>query len=151
MKDPSQLGVCLLVAVIVYFTAHLAESRYRLLLWADAIGLSAYAVIGAAQGLTKGAGPLAAVAVGVLTATSGGIIRDVTSGEPSVLMRKELYVTAALAGAALYVVLAQLGTPLWPASLAATAVAFIVRAGALRHGWRLPAYRSRPGKPAPPL
>lgn len=148
LRDPSQLGVCLAVAVLVYFTAHLAESRFRLLLWADAVGLSAYAVLGAAQGLEKGAGPLAAVVVGVLTATSGGIIRDVTAGEPSVLMRKELYVTAALAGALSYVVLLQLGLALWPAALFATAAAFAVRAGALVFGWTLPGYRSRPGRPA---
>ncbi|MFO1184702.1 MAG: trimeric intracellular cation channel family protein [Bauldia sp.] len=147
VADPSQLGVCLAVAVIVYFTAHLAESRYRLLLWADAVGLAAYAVLGAAEALDRSAGPLAAVAVGVLTATSGGIIRDVTSGEPSVLMRKELYVTAALAGAVVYVGLAALGLPRWPAGLAASAVAFGVRAGALVFAWTLPGYRQRPGRP----
>ena len=60
VADPSQLGVCLAVAVIVYFTAHLAESRYRLLLWADAVGLAAYAVLGAAEALDRSAGIAAA-------------------------------------------------------------------------------------------
>lgn len=147
VKEPAPLGVCLAVAVLVYFTAHLAESRYRLLLWADAVGLAAYAVLGAAQALEKGAGPLAAVAVGVLAATSGGIVRDVTSGEPSVLMRKELYVTCALVGAAIYVGLALVGLALGPAGFLAATAAFIVRAGALRFGWTLPGYRSRPGRP----
>src|SRR5918994_3336799 len=43
--------VCAAVAVLIFFTAHFVESRYRLLLWLDAVGLAAYSVIGAAKGL----------------------------------------------------------------------------------------------------
>ncbi len=53
-------------AIIVYFTAHLVESRYRLLLWFDAIGLSAYTVVGAAKGLALGFGPSVAIVTGIL-------------------------------------------------------------------------------------
>ncbi len=133
-------------AIIVYFTAHLVESRYRLLLWFDAIGLSAYTVVGAAKGLALGFGPSVAIVTGIFTATLGGILRDMVAGEPSVLMRREIYVSAALAGACLYVVLERLGIDPIFAALAAALTAFIVRGGALYFGWNLPVYKSRPGR-----
>ena len=96
--NPAYLLVCGVVAVIVFFTAPLVESRYRLLLWFDALGLSAYCVMGAAKGLAVAASPLVAIVTGIMTATFGGILRDLLAGEPSVLLRPEIYVTAALGG-----------------------------------------------------
>ncbi|HWT63547.1 MAG TPA: trimeric intracellular cation channel family protein [Ochrobactrum sp.] len=133
-------------AIIVYFTAHLVESRYRLLLWCDAIGMSAYTVVGAAKGLALGFGPSVAIVTGIFTATLGGILRDMVAGEPSVLMRREIYVSAALAGACLYVALERFGFDPILAALAAALTAFIVRGGALYFGWNLPVYKSRPGR-----
>ena len=73
------------------------------MLWFDAIGLAAYATYGAAKALTFGVAPVPAFAMGVMTACVGGIIRDVLAGEPSILMRPELYVTAAALASGLYV------------------------------------------------
>jgi len=133
-------------AVIVYFTAHLVESRYRLLLWFDAVGMAAYTVVGAAKGLALGFGPSVAIVTGIFTATLGGILRDMVAGEPSVLMRREIYVSAALVGACLYVILERFGiNPLF-AGLSSALIAFVVRGGALYFGWNLPVYKSRPGR-----
>ncbi len=140
------LTVCAAMALLVYFTAHLIESRYRLLLWLDAIGLAAYCVYGAWKGLlVTGSAPVAIV-MGLMTATLGGILRDLIAGEPSVLMRQEVYVTAAMAGAVSFSVLTIAGLPTMAAALAAFAVAFAIRAGAIRYGWSIPTYRSRPGR-----
>jgi uncharacterized membrane protein YeiH len=147
IRDSLYLAVCAAVAVVVYLAAPLVEYRYRLLLWLDAIGLSAYCVMGAAKGLAAGAPPLVAVVTGMMTATFGGILRDVISGEPSVLLRREIYVTAALAGAATYVVLELLSAPIAVSATAGTAIAFGIRGGALRYGWTLPGYRHRSGRP----
>ncbi len=138
--------VCAAAAALVYFTAHLVESRYRLLLWLDAAGLAAYSVFGAWKGLVVTGSPLVALVTGVLTATFGGILRDVLAGEPSVLLRPEIYVTAALAGAGAFTLADLAGLPVMAAASIAFLVAFAVRAGALRFGWRLPRYRSRPGR-----
>ena len=94
------LLICVAVAVIVFFISHLVESRYKLLLWLDAIGLAAFSVMGAARGLSITGSPIVAIVTGMLTATFGGILRDLLTGEPSVLLRPEIYVTAAIAGAA---------------------------------------------------
>jgi len=138
--------VCAAVAVVVFFTAHFVESRYRLLLWLDAVGLSAYSVMGAAKGLAITGSPTIAIIMGMLTATFGGILRDLLAGEPSVLLRPEIYVTAAVTGAAVFTGADLAGFPAVASALIAFAAAFIVRGGALKFGWSFPAYRSRPGR-----
>ncbi len=111
------------------------------LAWLDAVGLAAYATYGAAKGLAFGLAPLPAMAMGVLTACFGGIVRDVLAGEPSILMRPELYVTAAALAAALMVGLLIAGVPAVLAALVAAAAGFALRGGAIRFRWKLPAYR----------
>jgi uncharacterized membrane protein YeiH len=146
VADPAYILVCALVAVTVFFTAHLFESRYKLLLWLDAVGLSAYCVMGAAKGYAVTGSVTVAIVMGVLTSTFGGILRDMLAGEPSVLMRPEIYVTAALSGAATYTFLAEAGLPVIVATLSGVIVALIVRGGALKNGWTFKPYRARPGR-----
>ncbi|AKI02484.1 putative membrane protein [Hoeflea sp. IMCC20628] len=147
VEKPAYLLVCAGVAVIVYFTAHLVESRYRLLLWFDAVGMSAYSVMGAAKGLAVSGSPVVALVTGMMTATMGGILRDLLAGEPSVLMRPEIYVSAALVGAGGFVAASLLGAPLLAASAAGVILAFAVRGGAIRYNWAFSPYRSRAGRP----
>lgn len=145
-REPGYILVCAAVAILVYFTSHMLESRWRLLLWLDAVGMSAYSVLGAHKGLDATGSPTVAVVTGILTATFGGILRDLLAGEPSVLLRPEIYVTAALTGAAAYTALILLGVPVVVAALVAFAAAFLVRGGALRFGWAFPRYKARPGR-----
>jgi uncharacterized membrane protein YeiH len=116
------------------------------LLWLDAIGLAAFSVMGADKGLAITGSPVIAIVTGVLTAAFGGVLRDLLTGEPSVLLKPEIYVTAAMAGAAVFTIadLAQLPAP--AAAFIAFAVAFTVRGGALKFGWSFPTYKSRPGR-----
>jgi uncharacterized membrane protein YeiH len=150
ITEPAPVVLCILTAIVVYFLAPFVEYRYRLLLWADAIGISGYCVMGASRALDAGASPVGAVVMGVVTATFGGVIRDMIAGEPSVILRREIYVTATVIGAGLFVLATLLGTGFWPAALLGTMSAFVVRAGALWFGWTLPTYRSRPGRAFPP-
>lgn len=85
--NPSYILICCTIAVLVFFTAHLVESRYRLLIWLDAVGLAAYCVMGAAKGLAATSSPTIAIVTGVMTATLGGVLRDILANEPSVLLR----------------------------------------------------------------
>ena len=144
--DATYVLVCAAVGVLVFFAAHRIEYRYRLLLWLDAVGLSAYAALGAAKGLAATGSPVVAVVMGMLTATFGGILRDLLAGEPSVLLRPEIYVTAALAGAGVFTAASLVGLPDFAAALAAFATAFAIRGGALKFGWRFPTYKGRPGR-----
>jgi len=109
--------------------------------WFDAAGLASYATYGAAKALAYGVVPVPAFAMGVLTACFGGIVRDVLAGEPSILMRPELYVTAAALAAGLFVGLNLLGVPIWAAAAAGAVAGFGLRGLAIQRGWKLPAYR----------
>jgi uncharacterized membrane protein YeiH len=142
----SYVLICVVVAIITYFTAHLVESRYRLLLWLDAVGLAAFSVMGAARGLAITGSPTIAIVTGVLTAAFGGVLRDLLTGEPSVLLRPEIYITAAMAGAGVYTIADLTLLPAEASALIAFAAAFLVRGGALRFGWKFPIYKSRPGR-----
>ncbi len=146
VRNPNYVLVSAAIAAIVFFTAHLVESRYRLLLWLDAIGMSAYSVMGAAKGLAVTGSFTVAIITGMLTATFGGILRDLLGGEPSVLLRPEIYVTAALVGAGVFILAGLFGTPATVSAAVAFVAAFLVRGGALKFGWTFPAYRSRPGR-----
>jgi uncharacterized membrane protein YeiH len=120
----------------------------RALIWCDAAGLAAYASFGAAKGLAYGLAPLPAFAMGVLTGCLGGIIRDLLAGESSILLRRELYVTAAALSAALLVGLILAGLHAGAAGLIAAAAGFALRGTAIWRGWSLPAYRGRKSPPA---
>jgi uncharacterized membrane protein YeiH len=102
--------------------------------------------MGAAKGLAITGSPMVAIVTGVLTATFGGILRDHLAGEPSVLLKPEIYVTAALAGAAVFTFSDLAGLPPLLADAAGIAAAFGVRGGALKFGWKISPYKSRPGR-----
>ena len=138
--------ICAAVAVLVFFTAHPVESRYKLLLWLDAVGLAAFSVMGAAKGLAITGSPVVAIVTGMLTATFGGILRDLLAGEPSVLLRPEIYVTAAMAGAPSSRLATLPACRRSPRADRRFAAAFLVRGGAIKFGWTFPAYKSRPGR-----
>ncbi len=133
------LGICLVAAGAVWV---LRATRWQLpaLLWFDAIGMAAYAVIGAAKAGSYGLPPLVCIVMGVLTASFGGIIRDVLAGEPSILMRREIYVSAAALGAGAYVLCTQLGLGVLPAGIIGALAGFTLRALAIGRGLALPAY-----------
>ncbi len=112
----------------------------KALLWFDAAGLAAFSAYGAAKALAFGIAPLPAFVMGVLTGCLGGIIRDVLAGEPSNLMRPELYVSVAALSAALFVGLDWLGVDGGVAGMAAFAAGFALRGAAIWRGWSLPGY-----------
>ncbi len=146
VQQPIYAAICIGVAGLVFFTAHIPESRYRLLLWLDALGLSVFCVVGADRALDAGAGAFIAIVMGVITATFGGVVRDVLGGEIPVISRKEIYVTAAVAGAGSFVGGTLAGLSPSAAALGGFAICLVIRGLALYLGWSLPVYRPRPGR-----
>ena len=126
-------------ALAAWFVRGLRRSE-KPLLWFDAIGLAVYSVYGASKALRYDIAPLPAIVMGVLTACVGGIIRDVLAGEPSILMRPELYVTAAALSSGAFVVMILAGAPILVAGALAAMLGFGLRAAAIARGLSLPAY-----------
>jgi uncharacterized membrane protein YeiH len=134
------LLICIAAALGVWLFSTRRFSA-RALDWFDAAGLAAYATYGSAKALAYGVAPVPAFAMGVLTACFGGIVRDVLAGVPSILMRPELYVTAAALAAGLFVGLSLAGVSMWVAAAVAVAAGFTLRGLAIARGWALPSYR----------
>jgi uncharacterized membrane protein YeiH len=134
------LLICIAAALLVWF-ARRRRFAGKALLWFDAAGMVAYATYGSAKALGYGVSPVPAFVMGVLTACAGGMIRDVLAGEPSVLMRRELYVTPAALSAGLFVVLTLARLGIWPAAALAIAGGFTLRGLAITRGLSLPGYK----------
>ena len=132
--------LCLSIALLVWITPG-KFWRPAAVDWFDAVGLAAYSVFGAAKAMQLGIDPLPAAIMGVITASVGGVIRDLISGEPSIIVRPELYVTAGALSAFSFVLLAQTGMPGIIAALIAFVAGFTLRALAIIKGLSLPAYR----------
>ena len=146
IADQRYLMVCLAIAFLLFFFAQRVQKRYVLLLWSDAIGLSAFAVLGAEIARETGAAPLAAIVMGITTATFGGLARDLVAGEIPLLLKQEVYATAALVSASLYITLLALETSVDIAAASAILAGFGLRAGAIYFGWSLPRYKGRAGR-----
>ncbi len=141
VRDPWVAPVCLGVALVAWFTPRRWWDK-PVLEWADAAGLGAYAVLGTAKALAYGVAPVPAVLMGVITGCVGGIIRDVLAGRPSILMRPELYVTAAALSSVLCAGGAALGLAngiVWPVAALA---GFGLRGAAIWWRLGLPVYQA---------
>lgn len=88
VQKPAYLLTCVLVSCGAFFVAHLVQSRQRLLIWADAVGLALFSVTGAEIAQSQGVGSVIAIALGVATATFGGIICDIPGGDVPVILRR---------------------------------------------------------------
>lgn len=138
--DQSMLISIFAVVAIIWLTPA-KWWKGRVIDWLDAIGLAAYSVFGTAKSLQYGVPPIPAAMMGVITACAGGIIRDVLAGEPSIVLRPEVYVTAAAISAGLFVLLLSIGLPTAITALIAAASGFAVRGAAIYYGLALPSYR----------
>lgn len=149
LDAPGMVALAAGLALVVFFTAHLIERRFIVLLWADAVGLGLFAVLGAEAAQRAGAAPWVAVLMGTVTATAGGILRDIVCAEIPLVLRREIYATAAALGAAVFVLALDAGLGRDAAISLGGLVAFGARAAAILAGWSLPAYRARPGRDYP--
>jgi uncharacterized membrane protein YeiH len=140
VKQPAYVITCLLVSCAAFFFVHLVRSRLRFLLWCDAVGLALFSVTGAEISVASGGGPTIAIVMGVATATFGGVIRDILGGEIPIILRREIYVTAALLGAAMFASCQYLGYSRDLALIAGFVAAFALRAAAIVFELSLPVF-----------
>ena len=145
IANPWIITTACAAAVLVFFTAHRLESRRRALDWLDAGALAVAVPAGVGVALALGHGPGVVLMMGMATGALGGLMRDVVCNEvPLVLRQGELYLSAAFAGALAGLAVQYVADD--PRAILAVcgAVTFLLRAGSLRFGWRLPVYKSRP-------
>ena len=140
VRNPRYVGVAVAAVVAVLVGARWLGRRRSALLVADACGLALFSVLGAREAIGAGAPPAIAVAMGVMTGVAGGLMRDVLCGEIPLILRREVYATAALTAAGVFVGLTALGVggdaPLWGGILAGLGL----RLAAIRWGFSLPIF-----------
>jgi uncharacterized membrane protein YeiH len=150
LGEPLYLWVCIIASLATFFGARLLSSRYRALLWMDAVGLAMFSVTGAQKSALLGYDPLVSIIMGVMTATLGGLVRDVLAGERPLLFHREIYASAAIVAGSSYL-LVHAFAPSWnlPPQVA-PGVGFVLglltRACAIRYGLSMPTYK-RPNTP----
>ncbi|WP_166418198.1 trimeric intracellular cation channel family protein [Cochlodiniinecator piscidefendens] len=147
IAEPTYILIAVLAALFIFLTAHKVESRLQVLLWLDALAMPIAAASGIGVALEMDQAPVTVALMGVTTGCFGGLLRDVVCNEvPLVLKQGELYVSAAFGGAIVALILTPIfGLTLWVLG-ASAAMIFVLRAGSLIFGWRLPVYKSRPPK-----
>lgn len=140
--DETYLYISIIVSLtIVIFHRQLDFLRHPLPYF-DAIGLGTFVVIGTSKALDFGIGFLGSVMMGVMTATAGGMIRDILSTRVPLVLQKEVYASACLAGGILLTLLHRTNLPRPWSLLISASVVIILRLLAIRYNWSLP----RPGK-----
>lgn len=142
VHEPLYVWLCLCPAVLVFFWARTHVLNRQWLLWADALGLAVFGVLGCHIALTSNAPAIVAVFMGVITATFGGVLRDILAGEQTLIFRREIYVTAAAFGAGLFWLLQHLGTSVDAAALIAALSAFAVRGAGIYWRLSLPGFKA---------
>jgi uncharacterized membrane protein YeiH len=143
LQRPELIAAAALAALAVFMLRPRLNGGFAALLWADALGMALYAVLGAEIALLSGAQAWAAVLLGVVTASFGGVLRDIVCDELPLLLQREIYALAALAGASVFVGLRLEGVWRDTALLCGMTVGFAIRGAAIRFGWSLPTYRPR--------
>ena len=150
LGQPAYLYVTSAAAVATFFFERRFRAGYNALLYLDALATAVFTIIATERTLHLGFEPGIAVLMGVITGIGGGILRDLLTSQPTILMRRELYMTPIIIGGALYCVTrknAELA-PLY-VSLLAIVVITLVRLGAIRWQWAFPDWLTyRPAKHA---
>jgi uncharacterized membrane protein YeiH len=138
LKNEVYLYVSIAVSLAVFFQHRRLGFLQHPLLYFDAIGLGTFVVIGTGKALTFNMGFIGAVCMGIMTATAGGVIRDVLSNQVPLILRREVYASACLAGAAAMFLLHHTPMPADLVAITAALTVIVLRLLAIRHNWSLP-------------
>lgn len=138
LKDETYLWLSAIVSLTIFFSHRRLSLLKHPLLYFDAIGLGTFVVIGTGKALAFELGPFGAVLMGVMTGTAGGVIRDVLSSQVPLILRKEIYASACLAGGVLMVLLSQTSLPRELTLILTAGSVILLRIMAIHRNWSLP-------------
>jgi len=142
-NDENYLYLSIAVALFIFYFHHSLDFLHKPLLYFDALGLGTFLVIGTGKALKYNAGFLVAVMMGVVTATAGGVVRDVLSDQVPFILQKEIYATACIVGGVLYYALYQAGVNESTTAVIAALVVVTIRVTAIHKHWSLPVAKNK--------
>jgi len=138
LKDEAYIYIAIVVSVVVFANRKRFEFFEKPLLYFDAIGLGTFVVIGTTKAIDFQLGALGAVLMGVMTGTAGGVMRDLLANQVPLILRREIYASACVAGGTLLVILGENGVTPAAAALLSAATVILVRLLAIHYDWSLP-------------
>ena len=138
LQDETYLYVAIAAALIVFVNRERFSLIEKPLLYLDAVGLGLFVVIGTFKALDFHLGFMGAVLMGVMTATAGGLIRDVLANQVPLILRREIYASACLVGGALLVMLEQADVARSITAPLPAMTVITIRLLAIRFNWSLP-------------
>ncbi len=138
LKDENYIYIALAVSLVVFANRKKFKAFQKPMLYFDAIGLGTFVVIGTTKALDFKLGLLGAVLMGVMTGTAGGVIRDILANQVPLILRREIYASACVAGGTFLVILELAGLARPFAALLAASTVIVVRLLAIHHNWTLP-------------
>lgn len=138
LQDESYIYIAIIVSLVVFANRARFKMVEKPLLYFDAVGLGTFVVIGTTKALEFQLGWLGAILMGVMTGTAGGVFRDVLANQVPLILRREIYASACVAGGVLLVILEQAGAGRPAAALLAAGTVIVVRLLAIRYDWGLP-------------
>ena len=141
MTDLNYVIVITITSLILQIFFHLYHKIDKALKFFDAIGLAAFSVIGFKVALAQDMSPVIAVMMGVWTAIIGGLLRDIICNEIPLLLQREIYITASIAGSLSYLALDYWGVDAVTNEFMMLFIIFAVRMLALKFDWHLPSIR----------
>jgi uncharacterized membrane protein YeiH len=130
-EAPEQLVISIIAALITYFAVPQSLARKKWIAWSDAAGLAAFAVQGSLIALDQGVSPVVVVVMGMMTATGGGVVRDLLCGDRPMILSGQLYVSTALAGSFVLVVLVETGVSIDLAAIIGFFIVLLTRGATL--------------------
>lgn len=137
-SDNAYIIICVLAGLAVFFLAPKFVGRWRFIMVCDAIGLGVFTSLGMAKGALYGIGPVGQILCGVFSSVGGGVIRDVMSKSVPTVLTSDFYATASLAGGLVYLLLENLGVPLFWEFLITSLLVVTIRIIAMQHQFHLP-------------
>ncbi len=137
-QDERYLILTIIAGILVFFFAKNLAKQWQKIIVSDALGLGVFTAIGVAKALQYGLGPVGAIMIGVLTATGGGIIRDIIVQEMPGIVSRDFYATASIFGGIAMIIAVELGAPIGAQIIIAVSVTTILRLLAMRFGFSLP-------------
>jgi uncharacterized membrane protein YeiH len=130
-QDPTELILCVAASLVTFFWITSDITRRKGMIWADALGLAAFGVVGCHVALEFEAPFIIAVFMGMVTATGGGLLRDVLTNTQPMILCGQPYATVALLGSLSYGSMRYFGVPEIASELVAFLAAFSLRASAI--------------------
>ena len=143
IEDRIYLFVAVASSLLTFIAARAISIPWPGLLISDALGLAVFMAIGTSKALAVTGSPSVAMVMGVMTGVAGGMVRDVLSAEVPLILRKEIYATAALCGSLVYVVLHGLGLANITCLVLAAITTLVIRLAAIHWGFSLPVFKSK--------